>query len=45
MKINIKENNKNVEEFNFLYNAVSWGSYDKSISKIALENTFEFEIK
>lgn len=40
MKINIKENNKNVEEFNFLYNAVGWGSYDKSISKIALENTF-----
>lgn len=40
MKINIKENNKNVEEFNFLYNAVGWGEYDENISKIALENTF-----
>lgn len=35
-----KENNKNIQEFNFLYDAVGWGSYDEKISKIALENTF-----
>ena len=40
MKINIKENNKNVQEFNLLYDSVGWGSYDEEISKIALENTF-----
>lgn len=40
MKINIKENNKNLEEFNFLYDAVGWGTYNENISKIALENTF-----
>ena len=40
MEINIKENNKNVEEFNSLYDAVGWGAYDNRISKIALDNTF-----
>ena len=35
-----KENNKNVQEFNLLYNAVGWGAYDKNISKRALDNTF-----
>ncbi len=40
MQINIKENNKNVEEFNSLYDAVGWGAYDNRISKIALDNTF-----
>ena len=40
MKVNIKENNKNVQEFNFLYDSVGWGSYDEEISKIALDNTF-----
>ncbi len=25
MNINIKENNKNIEEFNLLYNSVGWG--------------------
>lgn len=40
MKINLKENNKNVQEFNFLYNAVGWGAYDENISKKALDNTF-----
>ena len=40
MKINIKENNKNVQEFNLLYDAVGWGAYDESISKRALDNTF-----
>ena len=40
MKINIKENNKNVKEFNLLYDLVGWGAYDEKISKKALENTF-----
>ena len=40
MKINIKENNKNVQEFNLLYDSVGWGAYDEKISKIALDNTF-----
>lgn len=40
MKINVKENNKNVQEFNFLYNSVGWGAYDENISKKALDNTF-----
>lgn len=39
MKLNIKENMKNVEEFNFLYDSVGWGHYDERISQIALENT------
>ena len=38
--INIKENNKNVEEYNHLYDAVGWGSYDIEISQKALDNTF-----
>ena len=38
--IHIKENNKNIDEFNLLYDSVGWGSYDKNISKKALENTF-----
>lgn len=40
MKIRIKENNKNVQEFNLLYDAVGWGAYDKNISKKALDNTY-----
>ena len=40
MKITIKENNKNVEEFNLLYNLVGWGAYDEQISQKALDNTF-----
>lgn len=36
----IKENIKNIDEFNLLYNAVGWEAYDNSITKIALENTF-----
>ena len=35
----IKENIKNVEEFNYLYDTVGWGHYDNQISKKALENT------
>ena len=31
--ISIKENVKSVEEFNYLYDAVEWGSYDEKISK------------
>ena len=38
--ISIKENNKNVEEFNLLYDSVGWGAYDSNISKRALDNTF-----
>lgn len=38
--INIKENIKNVEEFNLLYNDVGWGAYDDNITQKALDNTF-----
>ena len=38
--INIKENNTNVEEFNFLYDEVKWGHYEENISLKSLENTF-----
>ena len=38
--IRIKENNKNVEEFNKLYNSVGWGAYSNEISTKALDNTF-----
>lgn len=38
--IHIKENNKNADEFNSLYDSVGWGAYDKEISQKALENTF-----
>ncbi len=36
----IKENVKNVEEYNYLYNHVGWEAYDDSISKKALDNTY-----
>ena len=35
----IKENVNNVDEFNYLYDAVGWGSYQKKISEKALTNT------
>lgn len=38
--IHIKENNKNVDEFNLLYDSVGWGAYSKEISKKSLDNTF-----
>lgn len=38
--LSIKENNKNIDEFNLLYDAVGWGAYDKEISKRALDNTY-----
>jgi len=38
--LRIKENNKNVEEFNSLYDAVGWGAHSNNISKRALDNTF-----
>lgn len=38
--INFKENNKNIEEFNLLYDSVGWGAYNENISKKALDNTF-----
>ena len=37
--ISIKENVNSVEEFNYLYDAVGWESYDEKISEKALENT------
>lgn len=36
----ILENINNVKEFNELYDAVGWGSYEDSISTKALQNTF-----
>ncbi len=38
--IRTKENNKNVEEFNFLYDSVGWGAYEDKITKKTLDNTF-----
>ena len=38
--INIKENIKNVEEFNLLYDDVGWGAYDDNITQKALDNIF-----
>ena len=40
--ISLKENIKNVLEFNLLYDAVGWGSYDEDISLKALENTTKY---
>ena len=35
----IKENVNSVEEFNYLYDAVGWESYDEKVSEKALANT------
>ena len=35
----IKENVNSIEEFNYLYDAVGWGSYDEKVSEKALANT------
>lgn len=37
--ISIKENVNSIEEFNYLYDAVGWGSYDKKVSEKTLANT------
>ena len=37
--IKVKENVKNIEEYNYLFDMVGWGSYDSDISKKALTNT------
>lgn len=37
--ISIKENVNSIEEFNYLYDVVGWGSYDEKVSKKALANT------
>ena len=37
--ISIKENVNSVKEFNYLYDAVGWGSYDEKVSAKALTNT------
>ena len=38
--IKTKENCRNVEEFNLLFDLVGWGAHDENISKTALDNTF-----
>ena len=38
--IKVKENNKNVEEFNYLFDAVGWGAHEDEVSEKALDNTF-----
>ncbi len=35
----LKENINNVKEYNYLFDAVGWGSYEEEISKKALNNT------
>ena len=35
----IKENINNIDEYNYLFDAVGWGHYEKEVSKKALENT------
>jgi len=40
MNITIKENNKDVNEFNLLYDAVGWGHYSEVIAQKSLDNTF-----
>ena len=37
--ISIKENVNSIEEFNYLYDAVGWGSYDEKVLEKALANT------
>ena len=37
--ISIKENVNSIEEFNYLYDVVGWGSYDEKVSEKALANT------
>ena len=37
--ISIKENVNSIKEFNYLYDAVEWGSYDEKVSEKALANT------
>ena len=36
----IKENIKDINEFNYLYDMVGWGAYDNNITKQALDNTY-----
>lgn len=38
--LSIKENYKNVDDFNLLYEAVGWGANNRNISKRALDNTY-----
>jgi len=37
--ISINENVNSIEEFNYLYDVVGWGSYDEKVSEKALANT------
>lgn len=36
----IKENIKNIDEINYLYDMVGWESYDNNITKQTLDNTY-----
>ena len=38
--ISVKENVKSIDEFNYLYDAVGWESYDDNITERALKNTY-----
>lgn len=42
--ISIKENVNSVEEFNYLYDAVGWGSYDKKNIKKSIRKYNVFGI-
>ncbi|MDO5002690.1 MAG: hypothetical protein Q4E39_00465 [bacterium] len=43
--ISIKENVNSVEEFNYLYDAVGWGSYDKKVSEKAKDEYKKYQVK
>ena len=38
--ITIKENVKNIEEFNYLFDSVGWGAHEDEVSQKALDNTY-----
>lgn len=37
--IKVKENEKSISNFNYLYEQVGWGTYDEEIVQTALDNT------
>ncbi len=40
--ISIKENVNSVEEFNYLYDAVLWGNYDKKVSEFICFDFYKY---
>ena len=40
--IKLEENVNSVEEFNYLYDAVGWGSYDEKVSKKSIKQYILF---